>query len=67
MAVTHLRTKQKLPDLLDDIVNATSILDKECSMSAVAAICSSSSKIISSKDAIRIFKFQMPPIHALVK
>eukprot|EP00957_Ditylum_brightwellii_P186493 14199081-Ditylum_brightwellii.AAC.1 len=45
-AVTRLRTKQKLLELLYDIVNATSIPDKECPTSTVA-ITGSSSKNIS--------------------
>mmetsp|Transcript_26849 Transcript_26849/g.39881 ORF Transcript_26849/g.39881 Transcript_26849/m.39881 type:complete len:85 (-) Transcript_26849:397-651(-) len=36
-AVTRLRTKQKLSDLLDDIVNATSVLDEERTTSTVDA------------------------------
>jgi len=65
-AVTRLRTKQKLSDLLDDIVNATSVLDEERTTSTVAAN-GNSSKNISSNDAIRMAKFQMPPIRARVK
>jgi len=65
-AVTRLRTKQKLSDLLDDIVNATSVLDEERTTSTVDAN-GNSIKNISSNDAIRMAKFQMPPIRARVK